>query len=101
VQNGCETGSLASGRKTRQAMRRAGKPRRGSESTAADPWVSLEDIADPLGVKSETVYKLIVRKKLPARKVGRQWRLRQVEVGAWVSSGKAAIPRQSGEVHGT
>ena len=81
-------------------MRRADKPRRRSEPTIADPWVSVDAIADHLGIKRETIYKLIGRRKLPARKVGRQWRLRQGEVDAWVSSGKAAIRRQSGNVRG-
>ena len=81
-------------------MRRAAKPLRGSESTAVDPWVSVEDIALHLGVKRETVYKLIARKKLPARKVGRQWRLRRGEVDAWVNSGKAAIPERGGTSRG-
>jgi excisionase family DNA binding protein len=60
----------------------------------------VKEIASHLGVKRETVYKLIARKKLPARKVGRQWRLRQGEVDAWVNSGKAAIPGRGSEVHG-
>ena len=53
-------------------------------------WLAVEEIADYLGVKRDTVYKWIERKQLPAHKVGSLWKFRKDEVDDWVRSGKAA-----------
>ena len=53
-----------------------------------DRWLSVDEIAAYLGVKRDTVYKWIDRKKLPAHKVGRLWKFRRREVDDWVTSGK-------------
>jgi excisionase family DNA binding protein len=52
-----------------------------------DRWLSVEEIAAHLGVKRDTVYKWIDRKRLPAHKVGRLWKFRRNEVDKWVTSG--------------
>ena len=39
-----------------------------------DRWLSVEGIADYLGVKRDTVYKWIECKKMPAHKVGSLWK---------------------------
>ena len=52
-----------------------------------DRWLSVEEIAAHLGVKRDTVYKWIDRKRLPAHKVGRLWKFRRGEVDNWVTSG--------------
>jgi excisionase family DNA binding protein len=52
-----------------------------------DRWLSVEEIAAHLGVKRDTVYKWIDRKRLPAHKVGRLWKFRRDEVDNWVTSG--------------
>lgn len=54
-----------------------------------DRWLSVEEIADYLGVKRDTVYKWIERKKMPAHKVGSLWKFRKEEIDAWVRSGEA------------
>jgi excisionase family DNA binding protein len=36
-----------------------------------DRWYSIEEVAEYLGVKRDTLYKWIVRKQMPAHKVGR------------------------------
>lgn len=46
--------------------------------------LSVDDVAAFLGVKRDTVYKLIDRNKLPALKVGRLWKFRQPEIDAWL-----------------
>ncbi len=54
-------------------------------------WLSVEEIAEHLGVKPDTVYKWITRKKgMPAHKVGRLWKFKLGEIDAWVKRGGAA-----------
>jgi excisionase family DNA binding protein len=53
-------------------------------------WLSVEKIAAHLGVNWDTIYKWLVRKKMPAHKVGRLWKSLAPEVDAWVKAGKAA-----------
>ncbi len=40
-------------------------------------WMTLEEVAAYLKVSRETVYKLAQQRKLPASKVGNQWRFRK------------------------
>jgi excisionase family DNA binding protein len=54
-----------------------------------DRWISVEEIATYLGVKRDTIYKWIDRRKMPAHKVGRLWKFRKKEVDEWVKSGQA------------
>ena len=63
---------------------------------ATEQWVSVEQIARHLNVKTFTIYKWLERKEMPAHKVGRLWRFRTSEVDKWIESGKAAMD-QSGE----
>ena len=51
-------------------------------------WLSVDEISNYLGVKRDTVYKWITRKRLPAHKVGRLWKFRKWEVDDWVCSDK-------------
>ena len=55
-----------------------------------DRWVSVEEIADHLGVSKDTVYGWISKKEMPAHKVGRLWKFKTDEVDDWVRTGKAA-----------
>jgi excisionase family DNA binding protein len=55
-------------------------------STIADRWLSVDDVAAYLGIKRDTVYKWIDRRRMPAHKVGRLWKLRKQEIDAWVCS---------------
>lgn len=57
---------------------------------SSDRWLSVDEIAAYLGVKRDTIYKWIDRKKLPAHKVGILWKFRKEEIDAWVRSGEAA-----------
>ena len=61
---------------------------------AADRWLSVEEIATYLGIKKDTVYKWIERKKMPAHKLGSLWKFKRDEVDAWVRAGDAAEPGQ-------
>lgn len=51
-----------------------------------DRWLSVDEAAAYLGVRRDTIYKWIVRKKMPARKVGRLWKFRKQEIDQWVCS---------------
>lgn len=54
-----------------------------------DRWISVEEVAAYLGVKRDTIYKWINRRKMPAHKAGRLWKFRKEEVDEWVRSGGA------------
>ncbi len=49
-----------------------------------EPLLSVDDVAAILGVKRDTVYKLINRDDLPGFKVGRLWKFKQNEINAWM-----------------
>ncbi len=55
----------------------------------SEPWVSVEQIAEHLGVTRDSIYRWIDRKSLPAHRVGRLWKFQRAEVDAWVRSGGA------------
>lgn len=63
----------------------------------AEQWVSVEQIAEHLGVKTFTIYKWLERKDMPAHKVGRLWRFKISEIDEWVRQGGAA---EKGEARG-
>ncbi len=54
-----------------------------------DRWLSVDEIATYLGIKRDTVYKWIERKRMPAHKVGRLWKFRKDEIDQWIRSGTA------------
>jgi excisionase family DNA binding protein len=49
-------------------------------------WLSVDEIADYLGIQRGTVYKWITRKGMPAHKVGCLWKFKVNEVDEWVRS---------------
>jgi excisionase family DNA binding protein len=55
----------------------------------AEPWVSVDQIADHLGVTRDSIYRWIDRKGLPAHRVGRLWKCQRSEVDDWVRAGGA------------
>ena len=57
-----------------------------------DRWLSVEEIADYLGIKRDTVYRWISEKQMPAHRMGRLWKFRKEDVDEWVKSGGAAEP---------
>ena len=56
----------------------------------AERWVSINEISDHLGVKKDTIYKWVAKKRMPAHKVGRLLKFQIKEVDKWVRTGKAA-----------
>lgn len=56
-----------------------------------DHFLTTEEVLDYLQVNLRTVYRLIKAGKIPAVRVGRQWRFRKRDIDAWLDSS-----RQSG-----
>lgn len=54
-----------------------------------EPWVSVEEVANHLGVAKDSVYRWIETKCLPAHRVGRLWKFKLSEIDEWVHSGEA------------
>ena len=55
----------------------------------SEPWVSVEQIAEHLGVTRDSIYRWIDRKHLPAHRVERLWKFKVSEVDEWVRAGGA------------
>lgn len=64
-----------------------------------DRWLSVVEISSYVGVKPDTVYKWINRRRFPAHKVGRLWKFRRLEVDRWVLSGSAGTRRRADKDH--
>ena len=47
-------------------------------------WLSVEEIAEHLGVSKDTIYKWLEKDKIPAHKVGRLWKFQIAEIDEWV-----------------
>lgn len=54
-----------------------------------EPWVSVEQIAEHLGVRRDSIYRWIDAKGLPAHRIGRLWKFKVSEVDDWVRAGGA------------
>ena len=52
-------------------------------------WLSVDEIALHLGVSKESIYRWVEAGKMPAHKVGRQWKFWVTEVNEWVRAGRA------------
>jgi excisionase family DNA binding protein len=59
-------------------------------SVKTERWLSVEEISLHLGVSRETIYRWAEKQKMPAHKVGRQWKFKVSEVDAWVLNGDAS-----------
>ncbi len=54
-----------------------------------EPWASVDEVANHLGVAKDSVYRWIENKGLPAHKMGRLWKFKLTEVDDWVRAGGA------------
>ena len=64
---------------------------------AEDRWLSVNEIADHLGIKRDTLYKWISDKKMPAHRIGRLWKFKKYEVDEWVRSGETGDKPEKGK----
>jgi excisionase family DNA binding protein len=64
-----------------------------------DPLLTTEEVIEYLQLNLKTVYRLVSAGKLPAVRVGRQWRFRKSDLDATLAAaGKSAPPPASGTV---
>ena len=54
-------------------------------------WYSVDEIANYLGIKKDTVYKWIIRRGLPAHKAGKLWKFSRNEIDRWVRQGSDKV----------
>ena len=55
-----------------------------------DRWMSVDEIAEYLGVSKDTVYTWVTKKSMPGYKVGRFWKFKKEDVDRWIRAGGAA-----------
>ena len=53
-----------------------------------DKWLTLEQIAEYLQMSESSIYKMAQSGKIPAYKVGRQWRFKKEDIDKWVRAKK-------------
>jgi excisionase family DNA binding protein len=57
---------------------------------AEEHFLTTEEVLDYLQVNLRTVYRLIKAGKIPAVRVGRQWRFRKRDIDAWLNTSRPA-----------
>ena len=61
------------------------------EEIMNDKWISIDEAAEYLGIKTVTLRSWIRNNKgIPAHKIGKQWKFKISELDEWVKSGKSA-----------
>jgi excisionase family DNA binding protein len=55
-------------------------------------FLTTEEVLEYLQVNLRTIYRLIKAKKIPAVRVGRQWRFRKRDIDAWLDSQRSESP---------
>ncbi|MCG3173793.1 MAG: hypothetical protein GMKNLPBB_01995 [Myxococcota bacterium] len=69
-----------------------------NEPAMNDWWSSVDHAAEHLGVARDTVYRWTDHRGLPAKKIGRLWKLKLSGSDEWVNAGDADEPvRRKGE----
>jgi len=53
-----------------------------------DALMTIEEVASYLRLSKDTVYRMAQAGKIPASKVGQQWRFRREDVDAWLEQNK-------------
>ena len=62
-----------------------------------DRWLSVEEIAEYLGVAKDSIYRWIESRGLPAHRIGKLWKFKKAEVDEWVRRGGAAPEGQAND----
>ena len=57
-----------------------------------DVFLTTEEVLEYLQVNLRTVYRLIKAGKIPAVRVGRQWRFRKADIDRWLEGQQARTP---------
>ena len=53
--------------------------------TASKQFLTVEEVARRFGVNVTTIYRLVHRGKLPAFKIGHQWRFSEARLEEWIA----------------
>ena len=61
-----------------------------------DRWLSVDEIAEYLGISKDTVYTWVANKNMPGHKAGRLWKFKKREIDEWMRASGAASS-ESGE----
>ncbi len=64
------------------------KDRNYQEKEIIETLMTLEEVAVFLRLSKDTVYRMVQAGKIPASKVGTQWRFRREEVDEWLGKNK-------------
>jgi len=59
------------------------------DSVMYDRWLSVDEIAEHLGVKKDTIYKWVRTTNIPYHKLGKLLKFQIREVDQWVKEGKS------------
>jgi len=59
-------------------------------SAFEERWLSVDEIAEYLGVSKDTVYGWINSRGMPAHRVGKLWKFKKADIDDWVKSGGAS-----------
>ncbi|OGP90117.1 MAG: hypothetical protein A2157_17425 [Deltaproteobacteria bacterium RBG_16_47_11] len=51
-----------------------------------DRWMTVKDVAEYLQLSMDLIYKMAQIGKLPASKIGVQWRFKREEIDEWVKA---------------
>jgi excisionase family DNA binding protein len=57
-----------------------------ADQLKGESFLTTEEVLEYLQINLRTVYRLIKAGKIPAIRVGRQWRFRKIDLNAWLAS---------------
>lgn len=58
-------------------------------------YLSVADMAQEFGIHEMTFYRMIRDKKIPAFKIGSQWRIRRADLEKWLEN-RCSLPNEQG-----
>lgn len=67
------------------------------EQASQERWLSVNEIAEHLGVSKDTIHKWIKNKSIPSHRIGKLWKFKASEVDEWVRSGESDKTSDGGE----
>jgi excisionase family DNA binding protein len=56
--------------------------------TLMDTLMTIDEVASYLRLSKDTVYRMVQKGRIPASKVGMQWRFRRADVDQWLDKNK-------------
>ena len=55
-----------------------------------DRWLSVDEIAEYIGISRDTIYSWLRENKIPGHRAGHLWKFKRAEVDQWLRAGGAA-----------